>query len=62
MDALARTLTGLSHEASNELDAARAAGDQNMIDRASRKHNQLWNAGWFVFEKLNMEDLWNYVS
>ncbi|MCH1992719.1 hypothetical protein ACOTEG_14440 [Achromobacter xylosoxidans] len=62
MHALQCTLAVLAKETSEELDAARAAGDQRMIDRAVRKNNPLSIAGWFVFEKLNMEDIWHYLE
>ncbi|CUI38979.1 hypothetical protein [Achromobacter xylosoxidans] len=62
MHALQCTLAVFAKEASEELDAARAAGDQKMIDRAVRKNNPLSIAGWFVMEKLNMEDIWHYLE
>lgn len=57
---LQRALETLSTESGNELAAARAAGDAEMIDGASKKVHLLFNAGWFVFEMVDMDDLWEY--
>ncbi|WP_374012332.1 hypothetical protein [Pseudoxanthomonas koreensis] len=54
------TLEALSAEAGNELAAAEAAGDTGMIGSASKKGHQLFTAGWFVFEMVDMDDLWEY--
>lgn len=53
-------LGALSAESGNELAAARAAGDAEMIDGASKKVHQLFAAGWFVFEMVDMDDLLDY--
>lgn len=57
---LQRTLQALSAESSNELAAAKAAGDQAAIDITSRKYYELYTAGWLVFEMVDMDDLWDY--
>jgi hypothetical protein len=31
-----------------------------MIASASKRQQQLFTAGWFVFEMVDMEDLWAY--
>lgn len=58
--ALQGTLQTLSAEAGDELAAARAANDTGMIASASKRHQQLFTAGWFVFEMVDMEDLWDH--
>ncbi|CAB3679883.1 hypothetical protein DFP87_103864 [Achromobacter marplatensis] len=58
--ALQGTLQTLSAEAGNELAAAKVTDDARMIASASKKQQQLFTAGWFVFEMVDMEDLWAY--
>ncbi|PJI53636.1 hypothetical protein CTI14_25765 [Methylobacterium radiotolerans] len=58
--ALQGTLQTLSAEAGNELAAATATDDTGMIASASKRQQQLFTAGWFVFEMVDMEDLWGY--
>lgn len=58
--ALQGTLQTLSAEAGDELAAARVANDTGMIASASKRHQLLFTAGWFVFEMVDMEDLWGY--
>lgn len=58
--ALQGTLQALSAEAGNQLAAARAADETAMIASASKKYQQLFTAGWFVFEMVDMDELWNH--
>lgn len=58
--ALQGTLQTLSAEAGNELAAAKVTDDTGMIASASKRQQQLFTAGWFVFEMVDMEDLWAY--
>ncbi|WP_162730838.1 hypothetical protein [Achromobacter xylosoxidans] len=58
--ALQYTLHALSVESNNELAAAKAADATEMIVSVSKKNQQLFTAGWFVFEMLEMDDLWDY--
>lgn len=57
---LLNILTDLGTEARVELKAAKASGDATSIVRADKKNILMFEAGYIVFEKVEMDDLFDY--
>jgi hypothetical protein len=58
--ALLNILTDLGTEARVELKAAKASGDATSIVRSDKKNILMFEAGYIVFEKVEMDDLCDY--
>jgi ABC-type nitrate/sulfonate/bicarbonate transport system substrate-binding protein len=62
IQALLNILTELGSEARVELKAAKASGDATSIVRADKKNILIFEAGYIVFEKVDLVDLWDYFQ